>query len=487
VQKSPILSVIIPAYNERLTIRKLLDRVRSVPIPKQIVIVDVCSTDGTREIIREIVAAGSDPGNEIHAILFERNQGKGAAIRAAIPHVIGEITIIQDADLEYNPSEYPALIAPILDGRASVVYGSRFLGATHRVLMFRHSLGNKLLTFLSNVCTDLNLTDMETCYKVFRTDVLKRLSLVSNRFGIEPEITAKVARLGCPIYEVPISYDGREYWEGKKIGWRDVVPAVWTIFKYAIVDDRDNADAGYTTLRRLRHARRYNEWMWSQFAPYVGERILEVGCGIGNFTHYMRSRSRVVVTDNNERYLELLRHNFAHADNIEVRRVDWSDPALSGLAGQRFDTIVCFNVLEHIQKDDAALATFASLLEPGGRLLLQVPAMRALYGELDRALDHFRRYEREELVAKLSGSGFNVDEASYVNVPGMVGWYLNAVVLKRRTVPGLQARIANLLVPWLRFERRWQPRWGMGLLAIARKTGALDQPMPFVAPSIAAH
>ena len=228
------LSVLVPVFNERLTVRKLIERVRAVPIRKEIIIVDDASTDGTTDIVRAIAAeAPADPTNQIRALFHAENAGKGAAIRTAIAAVTGDIALVQDADLEYDPSEYPTLIAPILAGHADVVFGSRFLGGPHRVLLFRHTMGNKLLTFLSNLFTDLNLTDMETCYKVFRTDVLKRLRLVSNRFGIEPEITAKVARLGVRVYEVPISYHGREYWEGKKIGWKDGVVAIWTIARCA--------------------------------------------------------------------------------------------------------------------------------------------------------------------------------------------------------------------------------------------------------------
>ncbi|MFI5394402.1 MAG: glycosyltransferase [Candidatus Binatia bacterium] len=470
------LTVIVPVFNERVTVQKLLDRVRAVPLRKEIIVVDDASTDGTADIIREFVAThANDPINRICAVFQERNAGKGAAIRTGIAHATGEVTIFQDADLEYRPEEYPTLIEPILNGEADVVYGSRFLGTPRRVLFFRHAVGNKLLTLLSNLCTDLNLTDMETCYKVFRTDVLRRLHLASNRFGIEPEITAKVARMGCRIYEVPISYHGREYWEGKKIGWRDGLSAVWTILKYALIDDQEDMDPGYKTLQRLRHARRYNEWIWDRLAPYVGDRVLEVGCGVGNFTRFLSNRSHVVATDNSEHYLAFLRRTLEHRDNIEIRHVNWEDPNLDGLRAQRFDTVVCLNVLEHIENDDAALATFASLLEPGGRLVLQVPALHRLYGEIDRAIGHWRRYERDELTAKLTGHGLATEEASYFNVPGVLGWYVNSVLLKRRSVPGLQARLANLLVPWLRLEQRWQPRRGMALIAVSRKVRQVDE------------
>jgi len=428
------LSVIIPVYNERVTIRKIVERVRAVPIQKEIVVVDDGSTDGTAEVIRDLVRGqvAEDPMNELRAVFHRRNAGKGAAIRTGIREVRGDITLIQDADLEYNPDEYPALVAPILRGDADVVYGSRFMGGPRRVLFFRHTLGNKFLTFLSNLCTDLNLTDMETCYKVFRTDVLKRLHLRSNRFGIEPEITAKIARLGCRVYEVPISYHGREYWEGKKIGWKDGFSAIWTIFKYALVDDGTDADPAYKTLRRLRKVRRYNEWIWRQVAPHVGDRVLEVGCGLGTFTQFLRNRERVIATDNNETYLAFLRNRFERFDNVEIRYVDWAAPGLDSLRAERLDTILCFNVLEHIENDEATLATFAQLLVPGGHLILQVPAMRWLYGEIDRAIGHKRRYERGELLARLKNHGFEVKTARYFNLLGMMGWYLSSVILRRR-------------------------------------------------------
>lgn len=478
------LSVIVPVYNERLTLRALIERVRAVPIRKQIVIVDDCSTDGTTAVVRAIAAEACDGTNRIEAIYHEKNAGKGAAIRSAIPALRGDLALIQDADLEYNPDEYPTLIQPILDGHADVVFGSRFLGGPHRVLFFRHSIGNRLLTLLSNLCTDLNLTDMETCYKVFRTEVLQRLDLVSDRFGIEPEITAKVARLGCRVYEVPISYHGREYWEGKKIGWKDGLSAVWTILRYALIDDRENADPGYVTLRRLRHARRYNEWVWSQLRPFVGDRVLEVGCGVGVFTGFLRNHSLVLATDNNPQYLRLVGRRFQMHDNIAVERIDWERPDLEALRAHRFDTILCLNVLEHIERDDDALATFASLLPAGGRLVLQVPAMAALYGEIDRAIGHFRRYERAAIGDQLRRHGFAVESARYFNLAGVLGWFVNARLLRRRSVPGVQARLANALVPLLSLEQRLSPPLGMSLLVVGRKESDAGAAVPFVLPSI---
>jgi len=221
------LSVVIPVYNERDTIRQICDAVRAVNIDKEIILVDDFSTDGTREIIRQLT-------NETTKVIFhDRNMGKGAALRTGFKNVTGDIVVVQDADLEYDPSQYPKLIQPILDGKADVVYGSRFVtGDYRRVLFFWHMVGNSLLTLLSNMLTNLNLTDMETCYKVFRREVLEKITIEEDRFGFEPEITAKIAKLDVRIYETGISYSGRTYKEGKKIGWKDGFSALRCIIKY---------------------------------------------------------------------------------------------------------------------------------------------------------------------------------------------------------------------------------------------------------------
>jgi len=220
------LSVIIPVYNEAGTILEVVKRVQETPYDKEIIVVDDCSTDGTVEILKSI------EGDGLIVFFHKFNQGKGACIRTAMTRVTGDFVIIQDADLEYNPSEYPRLLTPILEGKADVVYGSRFLGGPHRVLFFWHALGNRIITILSNILTDLNLSDMETGYKAFRSEILKKIDIKSNRFGFEPEITAKIAKMGCRIYEIPISYWGRDYTEGKKISWKDGLAAIYWIIKY---------------------------------------------------------------------------------------------------------------------------------------------------------------------------------------------------------------------------------------------------------------
>ncbi len=237
-----LLSVVIPVFNEAQTIGTILQRVDAVNLPlvKEIVVVDDCSTDGTRELLKSHRFSGDTNLVVVH---HDKNRGKGSALRSGFAQSNGDIVIVQDADLEYDPNEYPKLLQPILDNKADVVYGSRFMGGEpHRVHFFWHSVGNKFLTLLSNMLTNLNLTDMETCYKVFRKEILSQIDIQESRFGFEPEVTAKVAKLGCRIYEVGISYSGRSYKEGKKINWKDGFWALWCILKYNLYVNKSSCN-----------------------------------------------------------------------------------------------------------------------------------------------------------------------------------------------------------------------------------------------------
>jgi glycosyltransferase involved in cell wall biosynthesis len=230
------LSIVIPVYNEEQFFPTLVERVRAVPLDKEIIVVEDCSTDGTREVIAKLEEEwGDDPRNELRLFFHDRNRGKGAAVRTGLREVRGDIVIIQDADLEYDPAEYQALIEPIVAGHADVVYGSRFLGKPHRAMLFWHDVGNRFLTLVNNLLTNLNLTDVETCYKVFKAEYAPKIVLKSNRFGFDSEIMARFVRLKCRFYEVAITYHGRDFDEGKKITWRDGFVVLWAMIKYNLL------------------------------------------------------------------------------------------------------------------------------------------------------------------------------------------------------------------------------------------------------------
>ena len=460
----------MPAYNERKTLREIVGRVLAVSfgsLEKELVIVDDGSTDGTRDILREL-----DGRDGIRAVFQPCNLGKGAAVWAGLRASTGDVVVIQDADLEYDPREIPGLLRPVLEGEADVVYGSRFLGhpGGHRVLYFWHSMGNRLLTLMSNMFTNLNLTDMETCYKVMTRSVVDRLDLQSKRFGIEPEITCKVSRMRARIFEIPISYHGRTYDEGKKIGFKDAVQAVWVILKF-FRWEAPRGDVGAMTLRRMERLGQYNAWLHDRFDAMLGQRILEVGSGVGNQTRFFVDRERVIASDVEMHYVRELNAKFGERSNVSIAsyRFPLSAADRAELEAESVDTIVCLNVLEHIEADAETLRDFASVLPKGGRLVLLVPSLKALYGTLDTHLDHYRRYEKDELTRLVSGAGFEIEKIRFLNRPGVLGWWLNSRILKRKVLPKGQLAAFRWLLPLLKLEEKAEPSFGMSLLVLARR------------------
>jgi len=460
------LSVVIPCYNEISTIAQILRRVAEMPIVHEIIVVDDCSKDGTRDALRDIAAAWSPSLPPLRVFYQPVNRGKGAALRAGFAKSTGILTVVQDADLEYDPREYPKLVAPILDGDADVVYGSRFAGFPRRVLYFWHALGNHFLTTLSNMATNLNLTDMETCYKVFKTEILQSIPIRSDRFGFEPEITAKIAKLGCRVYEVPISYHGRSYAEGKKISWKDGVQALGIILKYWLLNDL-GVGRGELTLKLLQKASRYNGWVYQMLRPYLGRDILEVGSGIGNMTRYFVGHGRVTASDISPFCLRELQRSFAEYDSVRVRPLDISRNSYAEL--EIYDTIVCLNVLEHVENDLGALRNMHSLLKPGGRLLLYVPANPRLYCEIDRGVGHYRRYLHDDLVGKMKEAGFRVRHSRHHNILGALGWWINGKVLGKKAIGATDVSGFDLLMPIVKLQDRLDSKFALSILAIGEK------------------
>jgi glycosyltransferase involved in cell wall biosynthesis len=455
------LSVLMPVYNESRTLRTIVGKVLESPVEAEIelVCVDDCSTDDSLATLNELAEADL----RIKVIAQPVNMGKGKAIRTAIDNMTGDIGIIQDADLEYDPKEYPLVLAPLLEGRADAVYGSRFASSEQRrVLFFWHSLGNKLLTLMSNMANDLNLTDMETCYKAVRGDILKKLRLTSDRFGLEPEITARLAQWGARIYEVPISYHGRTYAEGKNIGWRDGLEALWLILKFRFIDTRATNEDSVVTRQSLGRAPRFRRWILSWFSDYLGDTILEVNAGPGHTTSHLLGAQKLIVTDDEPVHVESLRRRFGHLENIAVVTAEELDSYK-----EKVSAALVFDGLQRADEPKEFLARVAGHVESGGHVLIQVPAGSELYGPTDKAAGHIRRFDREGIEDVVRAAGLRIVDAAEVNKVGTIGWRLHHGLGAGR-ISTSEARVFDLLVPLARLLDPVLPGRGLSLLVVAR-------------------
>ena len=476
-----LVSVLMPLFNEEELVHASLSRVLQARLPNgfqcEIIVVDDGSTDGSAAIVEALAAQHP----RVRLVRLAKNFGKGAAIRTAIDLARGEFSVIQDADLEYNPNELPELLQPLIDDAADVVYGSRFAtSGRRRVLYYWHSVANSWLTTLCNIASDLNLTDMETGYKAFRTSLLKTVPIRSDRFGIEPELTIKLAKRQARFFEVPISYEGRTYEDGKKIGFFDALEAIGVILRYWLSGDlyRDHDEE---ILDAFSVAPKFNSWMADTIRPFVGRRILEIGAGMGNLTRqFVRRKERYVASDVNREHLRRLKNRLRHQPRLETRLCDLSNKADFETLKESVDTVICLNVLEHMEHDLACLQNIFTSLEPGGRAIILVPCGQELFGRLDVILGHYRRYSREQLDHVMGAAGFQTETILDFNRVSRPAWYIKGKVLQQSRIARFQIKSFDKFVwLWRRIDRYFP--WGpTSIIAIGVKPLALSNNRPQV-------
>ncbi len=498
------LSVLVPVFDEQHLVATSLGRLEALRESPhleriQVVVVDDSSRDATPEVLRAFAAergialapaapaaprgkgspAATLRGRGLHRdiewvfLRHERNGGKGTAVRTGLAQADCELTVIHDADLEYHPRDLVRIVKVFVEDGADAVFGSRFAGGeARRALLFRHELGNRLLTFLTNVITNVNLTDMETCYKAVRTSLLKSIPLVSNDFRLEPELTIKLAKREARIFEVPISYAGRTYQEGKKIGWRDGFRALGAMLRFWMSDELYVEDAhGSQILGRLARAPRFNAWMADTVRPFCGRRVLEIGSGTGNLTRRLVPRDSYVASDVNPLYLQTLRTLTSDRPYLDVTLTDVTRRESFPTVPGGFDTVVCLNVLEHVEDDVGSLVNLRGVLAPGGRAIVLVPRGPGLFGTLDEVLGHRRRYTEASLRRAALDAGLEPKQILPFNRVGTPAWWLNGKLLRRRHFGFMQIVVLNLLTPLFRLIDRALPFPPLSLIAVLEKPG----------------
>lgn len=464
------LSILIPVFNERYTIEQVVREALTAPLPdgmtRELIAVDDGSTDGSTEELERLASGIS----ELKVLRHERRKGRGAALATALAAATGDIAVFQDADLEYSPREYERMIKPILDGDADVVSGSRLLAREYkRALLYRHGLVMRWITALSNVLTNVDVSDLTCGLKMVRTTLLKSVPMRSRGFGIDAELMAKFAKRGFRIYEVPVSFRGRTFREGKKRRTTDHLRVAAAAIRFALIDDIYESRYGHEILHRLSAAHRFNRWMADVIRPWIGDYVLEIGSGLGNLTIQLLPRLHYTATDIDPLHLDYLRSRFGRDQRIEIRHVDVTREEDFTELRERFDTVVCLNVIEHVQDDALAVRNIFSALRPGGRACLLVPQIPSLYGTLDEVLEHKRRYRPADFAALLTAAGFEIERQFSFNRPAVPAWWLNSCVLRKKTFGKVQLKIYDSLVWLWRLIDKALPWPGISTIAIARR------------------
>lgn len=469
--KKPSISILIPAFNEQDTLETIVKRIITIKgISKEIIIVNDGSSDNTGSIANSLAKRYKS----VQTFHHRKNKGKGASIITALKHSKGEIVITQDADLEYNPKDYPKLIKPFKNPLVSVVYGTREKiarkGIYSNVFFY---LGGEFLTLLANLLYGIKISDEATGYKLFRREVLQQVNLKSKGFEFCPEVTAKVSNLGYDIVEVPIRYVPRPFSEGKKIRPIDGIIAIKTLIKHSFITSHSSKDltAGLETTQLTRN---YNTWIFETFAPYLKGVIFEAGAGLGTFAEVLLKKkySKLILGEINNEYVNNLRRKFRQFSSVKVVKVDLSSSqSLSRIS--KLDTIICINTLEHIKNDQKTIINLANKLKVKGHLIIFVPAFQILFSNWDKSIGHFRRYSKNELINKLEVANLQLVKASYFNSLGFFGWGLNKLIGKTPKNNIIQKQILffdRFIVPWWsKIEKLLPPPFGQSLLIVAKK------------------
>ena len=470
--KKPLISVLIPAFNEQDTLESIVKQVIAVKnISKEIIIVNDGSNDTTGTIAKKLAKKYKSVQTLNHRI----NKGKGSCITTALKKAKGEIVITQDADLEYNPKDYPRLIKPFKDPSVKVVYGTREKVARKGIYsnVFFY-LGGEFLTWLANLLYGINISDEATGYKLFRREVLKKVNLKAKGFEFCPEVTAKVANLGLDFTEVPISYRPRPFSAGKKIRPIDGLIAIKTLFKHSFLFSSKSSSALTAGLEVTQLARNYNQWVLKKVSPYLKGTILEAGAGIGTFAQLLlkNNHKNLVLGEIDQTYLKQLRRQFGHLSGIKVSKLDISS-SRSMSKQKSVKTILSINTLEHIKDDQQAITNLSGSLTKGGHLIIFVPAFQMLFSHWDRSIGHFRRYSKSDLKTKLKQAGLRPIKSFYVNLPGFFGWGLNKLFKNTPKNKSVQKQILifdRFILPWWsKIEDYLNLPVGQSLIMVAKK------------------